>query len=183
MNCAAVRHQASGIRRIRRSGFTLYEVIIVLIVLLTVSAIVIPSFSGFLPTEKVRRSGDGLLSTIAKAHDDAVLTSRRIRLVFSKEPPAYRLEYEPDPMNEPATFRPLPGDWGAKTELPEDVTVTVEGAEPDEENGEEYLEFSPDGTATEARIILAHENGGEVVLELDPAGGRARVVEPEEASP
>lgn len=172
-----------GDTRRRNGGFTLYEVVIVLIVLLTVSAIVVPSFSGFLPSVRVRKAGDGLLSTIAKAHDDSVLTSRRFRIVFTKEPPAYRLEFEPDPMNEPATFVPMPGEWGAKSELPDDVAYAIEGAQTDDETEEEYLEFSPDGTGPEASIVFSHENGDQVRIEINPADGRARVVEDEEEEP
>jgi hypothetical protein len=32
-------------------------------------------------------------------------------------------------------------------------------------------------------ILLAHENGTTVTIQVDPANGRARVVEPEEESP
>jgi prepilin-type N-terminal cleavage/methylation domain-containing protein len=164
-----------------RAGFTLYEVIIVLIVLLVVSGIVVPSFSGLLPSVRVRRAGDELLSTIAKARDDSVLTSRRFRIVFTREPASYRLEYEPDPMNEPATFRAPPGDWGAPVELPPGVTFSsLDGAVTDPENSDDVLEFLPDGTAAAMTIVLAHENGDQVVIGVDPADGRARVVEEEE---
>ena len=168
----------------RRAGFTLYEVIIVLIVLLLVSAVVVPSFSGFLPSFRVRKAGDGLLAAFSKARADSVLTSRRFRVVFTKNPATYRIEYEPDPMNSPSTFRRLPGEWGAANELPVGVTfATLEGTQPDSETTEDCLEFSTDGTAPEAKIVLAHESGDQVTIEIDPADGRARVVEPEEESP
>lgn len=162
----------------------MYEIIIVLIVILVASAVVVPSFTGFLPSVRVRKAGDEILATLGKARTDAVLTSRRFRVVFTKDPAAYRLEYEPDPMNEPATFRALSGDWGAKTELPEGVTVsTISGAETDGETAEDYIEFSPDGTAPAITLVLAHEGGDQVTLEIDPSDGRARVVEPEEEKP
>jgi Tfp pilus assembly protein FimT len=168
----------------RVEGFTLYEVIIVLVVLMVVGGVVAPSFTGFLPSIRVQKAGDGLMATIEKARVDAALTSRRFRIVFTKEPAAYRLEYEPDPMSEPGTFRRLPGDWGAKNDLPEGVTFSLlEGAEAvtdSKESGEEALEFSPDGSSTALTIMLAHENGRNVTIQVDPATGRARVVEPEE---
>ena len=164
------------------AGFTLYEIALVLVVIVLISSIVVPSVTGFLPSVRVRKSGDELIAAFSKAHADAVLTSRRFRVVFTKEPPAYRLEFEPDPMNEPATFRRLPGDWGAKTAFPDGVKVAIEGAEVDETTSEDYLEFSPDGTAPEAKIVISHESGDVVTLEIDPADGRARVVEPEEGS-
>ena len=169
--------------RRRDGGFTLYEIAIVLIVIIAISSIVVPSVAGFLPSVRVRKAGDELIATFSKARADAVLTSRRFRVVFTKEPPSYRLEYEPDPMNEPATFRRLPGDWGAKNELPDGVRVALSGSEADESTSEDYLEFSPDGTAPEARLVLSHESGDTVTLEINPADGRARVVEPEEGSP
>ena len=109
---------SSSRNRPRRSGFTLYEVIIVLIVLLLVSAVVVPSFSGFLPSFRVRKAGDELLAAFSKARADSVLTSRRFRVVFTKNPAAYRIEYEPDPMNSPSTFRRLPGEWERPTSCP-----------------------------------------------------------------
>ena len=162
----------------------MYEVIIVLIVILVASAVVVPSLTGFLPSVRVRKAGDELLATFAKARADAVLTSRRFRVVFTKEPASYRLEFEPDPMNEPATFRALSGDWGAKAELPEGVTFsTLEGLAAETGTSEDCLEFSPDGSAPAATIVLSHENGDTVKIEVDPSDGRARVVEPEEVKP
>jgi Tfp pilus assembly protein FimT len=165
--------------RRRDAGFTLFEIAIVLVVIIAISSIVVPSVAGFLPSVRVRKAGDEMIAAFSKARADAVLTSRRFRVVFTKEPAAYRIEYEPDPMNEPATFRRLPGDWGAKTEFPEGVVWSVEGSAVDEETSEEYLEFSPDGTAPEARLVLSHESGDVVTLEIDPTDGRARVVEEE----
>jgi prepilin-type N-terminal cleavage/methylation domain-containing protein len=172
----------------REAGFTLYEIIIVLVVLLVVAGLVAPSFAGFLPSFRIRKAGEDLIAAVEKARVDAVLTSRRFRLVFSKEPAAYRLEYEPDPMNEPATFRRLPGEWGAKNELPDGVAFSsLDGAAevPEALAGvfEECLEFSPDGSASAMTIVLALENGETVTIEVNPADGRARVVEPAEGKP
>jgi Tfp pilus assembly protein FimT len=188
MKCAGVRNQTSDIGRLalrkRRGGFTLYEIVIVLIVIIAVSSIVVPSVAGFLPSIRVRKAGDELIATFSKARTDAVLTSRRFRIVFTKEPPAYRLEYEPDPMNEPATFRRFSGDWGTKAPLPEGVIfAALEGAETDASTSEEFLEFSPDGTAPQAKVVLSHESGDQVTIEIDPSDGRARVVEPDEVNP
>jgi Tfp pilus assembly protein FimT len=154
-----------------------------MIVLVLVGGIVAPAFSNFLPSVRVRKAGDELLSALAKARSDAALTSRRIRIVFAKtDPPSYRMTYEPDPMNDPATFRAMPGEWGAPIELPEGVQVeSIEGAGTDDATSEEYLEFSPDGTATGARITLSHEGGDQVTILVESADGRAAVEVPEEA--
>ncbi|HTF56528.1 MAG TPA: prepilin-type N-terminal cleavage/methylation domain-containing protein [Planctomycetota bacterium] len=175
----------SSCHRRANGGFTLYEVVVVLIVFLVVSAVLVPSFTGFLPSVRVRKAGSGLLATLGKARFDAALTARRLRVIFAKgELPSYRIVYEPDPMNEPATFRALPGEWGTKTELPEGVSFeSIEGSETDPQTSEEFLEFSADGSAPAATIVLAHENGEKVTLEVDPADGRTRVVEPEEKKP
>lgn len=182
VNSADLKLQTSDFRKRPEAGFTLYEVVVVLIVVLVVSAVLIPSFTGFLPSARVRKAGDGLLSTLGKARFDAALTARRLRVIFTKgETPSYRIVYEPDPMNEPATFRAIPGEWGTKTELPEGVSFqSIEGSETDPQTSEEFLEFSADGTAPAATIVLAHENGEKVTLEVDPADGRTRVVEEEE---
>ena len=86
-------------------------------------------------------------------------------------------------MNEPATFRRLSGEWGANTELPEGVMCALEGAATIDETAEEYFEFSPDGSGPEAVILLSHDSGDQVRIEINPADGRARVVEDEEEKP
>jgi len=175
----------SSCHRRSEQGFTLYEVLIVMIVLVLVGGIVAPSFGNFLPSVRVRKAGDEPLATFSTARPDAALPSRRIRVVFAKtDPPTYRMTYEPDPMNDPATFRAMPGDWGVPVALPEGVTVeSLDGIETDGATSEEYLEFSPDGTATAARIKLSHEGGDAVTIRIEAADGRAGVEEPEEARP
>src|SRR3972149_7029108 len=101
-------------KRRRVGGFTLYEVIVVLVVLVVLAGIVAPSFGRVLPSVKVSKSADEFLATAEKARTDAALTGRRHRLRIEKEAvppeerPGYWFEYEPDPLGNPALFCRLP---------------------------------------------------------------------------
>jgi prepilin-type N-terminal cleavage/methylation domain-containing protein len=167
----------------RRRGFTLYEVIIVMILLVIMAGIVAPSFSGFFPGVKVRSASDTIIASTGKARADAVLTMRGFRIVFveaTEQAAAHHyLAYEADPLREPGVFHRLGGAWGAPEELPDDVTFeSLEGAQEDSTTKEKYFEFRPDGTATEGSIVLAHAKGDRLTLKIAGTTGRVAVEEP-----
>ncbi len=166
----------------RESGFTLYEVIVVLVVIALVAGVVVPSFGGVIPSVKVSRAGDTLLAAAGKARADAALTGRRHRIRFEKDPaPLWRLEFEVDPLQAPGTWRRC-GDW--LEELPEGVTFEkLDGTTLDALTGQEVLEFLPDGRSSEAELVLAHERGGRIAIQVAAADGRAKIVDPTEEQP
>ncbi len=174
------RRPVTGDRR--RRGFTLYEVILVMVVIFIVAGVVAPSFSSFLPAFKVQKAGDVIIATAGKAHTDAVLTLRRHRLYFVTAPPEGEnpytyLGYEEDPLRDPGVFRKL-GAWGEPEPLADDVTFeSLDGAQDDPDTKAKYYDFNPDGTATEGRITIAHPKGDRVTIKIDPTTGKVSVEE------
>jgi prepilin-type N-terminal cleavage/methylation domain-containing protein len=169
----------------RRNGFTLIELILAILVIALIGGLVAPLFSNSLPSLRVRKSGDELLAAARKAHTDAVLTSRRHRLVMrapTEDAPArWWLAFETRPLEEPGVFRRLPGGWSEEFALPETVRfASTEGARTDAETGDAYVEFNPDGTATEATIVVENDRGDRVTLQVAGATGRAVIPAEEE---
>jgi len=160
-------------------AMTLIELILVMSMLLVLGGIVGPAVSEFVPGVRLSKAVTGFVAAAGKARLEAALTGRRHRVVIRKsaEPPSYLVQVEADPLSEPGVFVPLYGDWGKPVELPDAITFeSTEGAKPDIELGEEYLEFSPDGTASEATISFGHERLGHEDVSIDPATGVARIV-------
>ena len=154
----------------RRRGFTLIELILVMIVIFTLATIVAPRFSDFFPSYQVRKSTEHLMAWTRKARADAAVTGIRQRVVLDTKTRKFWIEYEARPIKEPGKFVLLSGAWGEE-QLPEAVTFeSVEGAESATTgDGLKYLEFRPDGTSSEATIILTNDSGDTQTLRIEGA--------------
>ncbi len=154
----------------RHRGFTLIELILVMIVIFTLAAIITPRFSDSFPSLQVRTSAERLFSWARKARADAAVTGARQRLVMDSEKKKFWLEVEMRPIKEPGKFTKLSGAWEERF-LPDEVAFeTIDGPETDPNNSAlRYLEFRPDGTSSEATIILSNENGDRQTLRVEKA--------------
>lgn len=165
-------------------GFTLLELILVMIVIFTLATVVAPRFSDFFPSFQVRKNSEHLLAWARKARADAATTGRRQRLILDTQLRKYWIEFEPRPIKEPGTFRPLGGSW-TEEQLPEAVVFeTISGAETDPTRSSfRYIEFRPDGTSTEATIILSNGNGDKSTLRVEGATSRVFIEAAPEEKP
>jgi Tfp pilus assembly protein FimT len=152
----------------RRGGFTLIELILVMIVLFTVAAIVAPRFSDFFPSFQVRKSSEQILAWARKARADAAVTGIRQRLLIDPATRKYWIEYEARPMKEPGKFTLLSGAWGEET-LPEAVTFeSIDTTDSDaSRSGMKVLEFRPDGTSSEATVVLSNDAGDRQTIRVE----------------
>jgi len=160
-------------RRRHRRGFTLIELILVMIVVFTLAAIVAPRFSDFFPSYQVRKSTDQMMAWARKARSDAALTGTRQRLHLDEANGRYWIEAESRPIKDPGKFVKLSGTWSPET-LPgavvfEKVTIT----EPNSgEAGLKYIEFRPDGTSSEATVTISNDAGDRHVLRVESASSK-----------
>jgi type II secretory pathway pseudopilin PulG len=154
----------------RVPGFTLIELILVMIVVFTLAAIIAPRFTDSFPALQVRTSTERLFAWARKARADAALTGSRQRLVMDSAKKKFWLEVEARPLKEPGKFTKLSGAWGEGL-LPEEVAFeTIDGPETDPGNSAvRTLEFRPDGTTSDATIILSNENGDRQTLRVEGA--------------
>ena len=158
------------------SGFTLIELILVMIVVFTLATVVAPRFSDFFPSFQVRKSTDQLMAWARKARADAALTGTRQRLFLDVTNRKYWIEVESRPIKDPGKFVKLSGTWNPET-LPESVVFeTVEGAESDSGSGTlKYVEFRPDGTSSEATVTISNDVGDRQVLRVEAATSRISI--------
>src|SRR5258706_11503808 len=108
-----MKRKGSGVRR--RGGFTLVELILVMIVIFTLATVVAPRFSDFFPSLQVRKSTDHLFAWARKARADAALTGVRQRLVMDSSKRTYWIEYEARPIKDPGKFTKLSGAWDVES--------------------------------------------------------------------
>jgi Tfp pilus assembly protein FimT len=160
---------------VRRSagGFTLIELILVMIVVFTLAAIVAPRFSDFFPSYQVRKTSERLFAWARKARADAAVTGIRHRLILDPTEKKYWIEYEARPIKEPGKFTLLAGAWGAET-LPDAVAFeSIDSSGTDPSNATlRFVEFRPDGTSTAATVILSNENGDRQSMKVEAESSR-----------
>lgn len=164
-----------------RSGFTLIELIMVMILLFIVAGITVPYFAAGIPGAKIRSAADQLYAALHMGRNDAATYGFRTRLVVNQEKNTWRLEKEPKPFSEPDEFQPVGPNW-ITTELPDGVVFSeLEGFGEGDEGDESVLEFLADGTLREsARLVIGNDDGDTRILEVSAATGRVAFVEEEE---
>jgi len=152
----------------RRRGFTLVELILVMVVIFTLATVVAPRFSDFFPSLQVRKTTEHLMAWARKARADAALTGTRQRLYLDTAKRKFWIENEPRPIKDPGKFVALVGAW-AEEFLPDGVEIDrIDKAETDPAgNSVRYVEFRPDGTSSDAVIVLANDSGERQTLKIE----------------
>jgi prepilin-type N-terminal cleavage/methylation domain-containing protein len=160
----------------RRRGFTLVELILVMVVIFTLATVVAPRFSDFFPSLQVRKSTEHLMAWARKARTDAALTGTRQRLYLDPAKRKFWIENEPRPIKEPGKFVALSGAWSEEL-LPEGVEIgSIDIAETDPgSSGVRYVEFRPDGTCSDATVVLSNDNGDRQTLKIEGATSKITI--------
>jgi prepilin-type N-terminal cleavage/methylation domain-containing protein len=141
----------------RPRGFTLLELIVVMLILCISLATVAPTLRGFWDGGQLRNSALQILALTRWARTQAVTSTRVHALRFDPGERTYRLEAA-----EGLTFLPIPSDFGRLFTAPEEYEIEVTVVPGAERN---CIRFYPDGRSDGIRIrIIAPENG-EIRLE------------------
>lgn len=142
-------------RRPARGGFTLLELIFVLLLMAVAVAIVMPSLSG---TVKGRRVGDTaaqLVTLTNYAHNQAISEGRVYRLNFDSSGRGYWLTMQQDD----GQYGSLGQELGQQFEVPEDLRVETDLAR--QQDGATYITFRPSGRCdpAPANVRVADQAG------------------------
>ena len=168
-----IHHSSFCIRSVCiRRGFTLMELVVVMLILSVLFAMVAPSLGGFGAGRKAAQTASQILTLSRWAREQAITEGRTYRLVFD---PANQL-YQAMAANGPV-FEPTGTDFGRPFSIPDGVEVTVEASQSD---GTTYLEFLPSGRSQPARVRVVSKNGQETVLATLSATEPLRAVTAEE---
>ena len=126
-------------RNVSCAGFTLVEMLLVLLILTVVAGLTAPNLSRSLTQHQFQKSADELLNMMRYAQSRAITKGHAVRLVFNEDYQEYWLtEASANPEASDQAFERVPGRMGAPRLIPDDVTV-----ESDEDLSE--LTFYPDG--------------------------------------
>ncbi|HEY8155398.1 MAG TPA: prepilin-type N-terminal cleavage/methylation domain-containing protein [Myxococcota bacterium] len=178
----------------RRAAFTLIEMLAVVAIFALLAAFVAPNL-GLVSSRRLQQQAQRLTAQLELARQRTVVTGIPHRLAIDLDRGSYWLEWfvtqaealgevetpaaldlrgsAQIPMSPPPTaareFRPLPGMFGRETAIEESLRFTsVETLGGSVGEGEAFVVFERDGTASPTEIILADEDDHALALEVQP---------------
>ena len=133
-------------------GFTLLELILVMVILSTVLAMAAPSLRGFFASRQTHDTAAQILALTQLARSQAISEGIVYRLNFDTRQRTYWLTAQ-----QAGAFEKPQTGFGQIFNLPKDMVMELEGIE--EEDTEMFLVFTPQGTVTAGTVRLIDRRG------------------------
>jgi type II secretion system protein H len=187
-----------------RRGFTLIELMVVLMILVLLAALTAPSFVRQYHEAKLKSAVRDLVGLMQYARSQAVVEGTTYRLNIDRDGGRVWVTYYDIQADQTNNREPVYAEdesvLGASRKLPEGVTIReiqlgdealsqlsdealqeigdVRGQL--NEEGTPYIAFSPRGTTDGARILLENDYEDQLAVSLDAITGRTQVLEEDE---
>ena len=133
-------------------GFTLLELILVMVILSTVLAMAAPSLQGFFGSRKTHDEASRILALTQFARSQAISEGIIYRLNFNTRERTYWLTSQ-----QSGAFEELKTEFGQVFIFPNDINAELEEVE--KEDDEMFFAFTPQGTVTAGTIRLIDRRG------------------------
>jgi general secretion pathway protein H len=149
--------------RNRNNGFTLIEILIVMLILAVVMTVTYPSLSRGATTLRLRATGRDILNTLRYARTKAVTEQSRMIITVNREKQELILT---DGL----------GEGGRTYRLPQHVKIqrmALAGTEI--LDGPMLIHFLPNGSSDSAEILLKSDAEASLTIVSDPITGGARI--------
>jgi prepilin-type N-terminal cleavage/methylation domain-containing protein len=151
-----------------RRGFTLLEVILVLVIIAVVATLGVASFWGSMTSQRIKESPIAIATLLKTARSEAALTGKRLTVTFDSATGQPAVSIEGDPLLAPGKFQEYPVWWATQAALPEEVSLVKceltgnsaacqDPSLPGSAGGEQKfatIMFYPDRSCDNARILL-----------------------------
>jgi len=133
-------------------GFTLLELILVMVILSTVLALAAPSLRGFFASRQINDTATQILALTQFARSQAISEGIAYRLNFDTQQRTYWLTAQ-----QAGVFEQPKTEFGQVFELPKDMAMELESLEKQERDV--FLAFTPYGTVTPGTVRLIDRGG------------------------
>lgn len=148
-------------RRGARGGFTLLELVLVMILICTALAISAPDLRGYSAGSRMKNSAREVLALTNYARTQAASDGRVYRLSFDGTD-----GYSVMAQGDDGQFALLGNEMGRTFHLPDGVKVQVTA---EDGTPADHIDFYPDGRADVARVHLSHDETDLWILSLAPS--------------
>jgi len=154
-------------------GFTLLELVLVMVIICTVLAMAAPSLRGFFASRQTADAAAQIVALTQLARSGAVAEGRIYRLNLDVEAGTYWLTAQ-----EGGTFENLHSEFGRVFSVPEGTLVSWEAPPRGDSPG--YVQFYPSGRTEATTIRLAGRQGDVIEITCPSPTELFRVVTPVE---
>jgi prepilin-type N-terminal cleavage/methylation domain-containing protein len=172
------------IRRTRRRGYTLLELMAVMAALLVLGVMILPTLSGIRGNTNLKAGSDMIRGLLAQARAKAIEDGRNYKLTFSGDGRIVRIEPDVNAITGEAVTpdaddRPIVRE----EELPKGVTVAIldsldeNSPAPDASGRQRVATLLPDGTCREDSVIVQLTESGLKPLTLRIRGLTGNITE------
>lgn len=156
--------------RARRAGFTLIEVLLTLLLVITLAGLSIISFTALRGTRDMDEAPGMAEGIVRLARAEACNLGRRIRIAIDADSGGLRVLWEPNPLTEPNVFVPYnAASWTRGLTFGSTTVVRCEVVDPNVPVPESSdtassdaapagITFAPDGSSDSAQIEIHSQN-------------------------
>jgi type II secretion system protein H len=164
---------------VKRRGFTLVEVLVVMVIVAIAFAALRPGFVGSIRTAKERAGLRRLVGLLKSARTEAIARGKLVRVMCDAELGEFWAEVQVDPTVDRSEFAPLALLGRSAVRLPESLSVSEFAVGGRTAAGllDTALYYYPDGRTDGARVVLSRARGGRISAEVVAATGRVQLRE------
>lgn len=159
----------------RSDGYTLLELIVVVILVALMTAGVTPMFRDSLFGVRADRIGRDLVATLRHAGELAIIQETEVRVYFDTEAGAYWLASPGRDEDGKRAFQALEGKDGLPQYLPESMEFDRVTARRGDKSSQYYVRFFPGGATDVARVALKGRDADRLEIEVKGSAGRIGV--------
>jgi len=163
-------------RRTERAGFTLLELVVVMVIAGILFVAAQPSFSALMRGAQERAALRRLVGLLNSARTEAVASGRLVRVCCDPGRGELWAEAQLDPTGDRSAFELLRVLGRAQVMVPDSLHISklLAGGR-DTRKRQAQLYFYPDGRTDGLLLVLADGRGREITVELSAATGRVTV--------
>lgn len=145
-------------------GFTLFELLVVLLLMALAAALVVPSLTRGLDGLELEAAGRDLVTTMKRARSEAVSQQKVMRIILESEPEEAAEYVLANEYAQPVKVFPLPEGVEIQPAEPGQLLPMV-------------ISFYPNGRSSGGSFFLKRSGGRTLEIEVDPITGFGRVVQ------
>ncbi len=182
-------------RDARRLGFSLIELMVVIVLIGIMAAVIVPEMKGTYEDALLRATSRRLVDVFHLAYSRAVSLNQIHRVRFDKITGRYFIESTVQSAEHGSGFVPardIPEGEGTLdrrisvefrkqdevlSSVPDQVTSAASEEDPEFRNKDEGIAFYSDGTADAGEVLLRDRDGFRLALRINPVTARVRIVE------
>jgi type II secretion system protein H len=167
----------------RRLGFSLIELMVVVLLIAVMSAMIIPAMHGTYEDALLRSTARRIIDVLNLANSRAVTLNQTFQVRLNTTDGKYLLEpVKKAPATASPQFTPLEGVFDKRISIifRNSVSAPLSESEAEEEDGGPpagQISFYPDGTADNRELLLRDRDGFQLALRINPVTARVHIVE------